>query len=246
MKKIIAIFCMTCAFTAGALFCKEAKNADEEKERWAITFKNGYFYPQECTLREIFDRSGGKGGYWVEGAARCRFWKGMNVEASGSYFKRKGYALCGTECTEVKIPTLGLGLKYFFNCADFCDDCSDCCKRFSLFLGAGLRVFFYRERNSSPFVIQCVDKTTVGGMVNFGIEVDIWKGLFLDLFVDYNFRKLSLGRGDFCNSCGSCCNPCCTPCTTTSSASFDSCCPSCCFDIHVGGVVGGIGLGYKF
>lgn len=245
MKKLLFLLSLLCISSIVA-----AKKNDDEKERWAITLKNGYFYPQECVLREIFDRSGGKGGYWVEGAVRCRVWKGLNVEASGSYFKHDGCALCGTECTEVKIPTLGLGLKYFFNCADFCDDCSDWCKRFSLFLGAGLRVFFYRERNGSPYVIQCVDKTTVGGMVNFGIEIDVYKGLFIDLFVDYNFKKLNID----CNDCNSCCNsccdpsctPCCTPCTTTSSTSCGFCCPSCRFDIHVGGVVGGVGIGYKF
>lgn len=229
------------------------EDEEEERERWALTLKNGYFYPQECILREIFDRCGGKGGYWVEGAFRYRFWKGLNAEVSGSYFKHDGIALCGCECTEVKIPTLGLGLKYFCECHE----------RVEIFVGAGLRVFFYRERNCSPYVCQCVDETTVGGMVNVGVEFNVYKGFFIDLFADYNFKKLC---PDCCNnccgpcgtsccgsSCETCCTPCCSPCGTCCNPCGTSCgspcgmcCPSCCYEIHVGGFVGGIGIGYKF
>jgi len=271
MKRILSL--ITCALIAVPCFCKEVKEvkeAKEEKEEYGVAFtlKNGFFYPQEKVLRNIFDRKGSKGGYWIEGAVRYNFWKGLNVEASGSYFKRTGYSLCcpvtcdstccstnccwptscntgcntsgcttcrcGCECTEVKIPTLGLGLKYFWECCDCCEP----------FIGAGLRVFFYREKNSSSYVVQCVNKTAVGGMINGGIEFDICNGFFIDLFVDYNFSKLN-------NSCNSCCYPCSTNCNTScnpcsSTTSCNSCCPSCCFDIHLGGVVGGIGLGYKF
>jgi len=206
----------------------------------AFTIKNGFFYPQDCVLREIFDRCNGKGGYWVEGAMRYNFWRDLNVELSGSYFSKKGIALCGNEYTKVKLPTFGLGLKYFFMCKDYYN-CDSCWNRLSFFVGGGLRVFFYKERNGSPYVAQCVDKTTVGGMVNAGLEIDLYKGLFLDLFVDYNFGKVDLDRNDLCNTCNPCCNP-----TPTSSTQCTSCCPSCCFDLKVGGVVGGIGLGYKF
>jgi hypothetical protein len=274
MKRILSL--IACALIAVPCLCKETKKeikkAKEEKEEYGIAFtlKNGYFYPQEKVLRNIFDRKGSKGGYWVEGALRYNFWKGLNIEASGSYFKRSGYALCcpvtcntnystsccnttccnttgcntecntsrcGCECTEVRIPTVGLGLKYFWDCCDWCQ----------LFIGAGLRIFFYREKNSSPYVVPCVSKTTAGGMVNAGIEFDVYKGFFIDLFIDYNFSKLN-------NCCKACCYPCSSPCSSsctscTSFCSTTSCCsycPSCCFDINLGGVVGGIGLGYKF
>jgi len=185
---------------------------EDEKEIRGIAFtlKNGYFVPQEKVLRDIFDRKGGVGGYWVEGAVRYEFWKKLNAELSGSYFERKGIALCGNECTEVKIPTLGLGLKYFFECNNW----------LSFFLGGGLRVFFYREKNYSQYVQQCVNETVAGGMVNLGVEFDVYKGLFIDLFADYNGGKTNLN----CNKC----------------------CSSSCCDINVGGFVGGIGLGYKF
>jgi len=244
MKKIIASLLITYAFISLSIAAKEINNDDEELHGVAITLKNGYFYPQEEVLRNIFDRCGGKGGYWVEAAVRYNFWKGMNVEASGSYFRRDGIALGGAECTEVKIPTLGLGLKYFWEVN----------RHVELFVGAGLRIFFYRERSNVQNVIQCVDKTTAGCMVNIGIEFNVYKGFFIDLFVDYNFGKLNF---DSCNcdssSCNPCCDPCCNSCVSSCSTSTccstnqcTQCCPSSCFDIHIGGVVGGVGLGYKF
>jgi len=266
MKKLL--FILTISLCIPILATEKNKINDNENEKYgvALTVKNGYFYPQEDVLRDIFDRNGSKGGYWVEGALRYNFWKGLNVEASGSYFKRKGYALCSPcsttccdtsccctpcwtcttnscnnccsscECTEVKIPTFGLGLKYFFECT----------KHIEFFVGAGLRLFFYHEQNYSPYVQQCVDKTVPGGMVNAGIEFNVYKGFFIDIFADYNFGKLNL---DCCNNscypcttCDTCCvsncNPCCSPCSP--------CCSSCAYDIHVGGFVGGIGIGYKF
>jgi len=255
------------------------KQEDEKKYGIAFTLKNGYFYPQDSVLRNIFDQKGPKGGYWVEGAMRYNFWKGLNAEISGSYFKRTGYAIlcpsstaccpttccttsccptscctpycntsccntscCNTscctnacECTEVKIPTLGLGLKYFVECR----------KWLEFFFGAGMRVFFYSEKNSSCYVRQCVNKTTVGGMVNAGFEFNVYKGLFIDIFADYNFGKVkpccktSCCNTSCCNT--SCCNTCCySTCTTT------TCCGGGSYDINVGGFVGGIGIGYKF
>lgn len=246
MKKLLLAFVVSLLALQTYAVTNNNENEDEkERECWAFTLKNGYFYPQECVLREIFDCCGGKGGYWIEGALRYRFWKGLNAEVSGSYFKHDGIALCGCECTEVKIPTLGLGLKYFCECHE----------RVEVFVGAGLRVFFYRERNCSQYVCQRVDETTVGGMVNFGVEFNVYKGFFIDLFADYNFKKLS---PDGCNNNNNCCNSCstscfsgnscgtCTPCCSPCCSPCGNCCPSCCYKIHIGGFVGGVGIGYKF
>jgi len=239
MKKIILGITFLAVFanlTTFASRVEKTKNKVEKKSEkneadydWAVTIKNGFFYPRDCVLRDIFCQCGSKGGYWIEGAVRYNLWKRLDIEASGSYFGKKGKALCGCECTKVKIPTFGLGLKYFFNFGDLSDN-SDWDK-LSFFLGAGLRIFFYNEKNESCFVKRCYKETTVGGMVNFGFEYDVHEEIFLDLFFDYNFKKLK----PCCN------NNCC--CTDDLSG---TCCPSCFADLHIGGLVVGIGLGHKF
>ncbi len=67
-------------------------------------------------------------------------------------------------------------------------------------------------------------------MVNFGFEYDVSKGFFIDLFFDYNFKKLKPG----CNNAYRSLNE--------DGARY----PSYFCDIDLGGLVVGIGLGHKF
>ena len=254
MKKLFLILSLLAASGlngfCGCNFCDSAPKEKSDECSYAFSVKLGYFYPQECTLRNIFCQCGGKGGLWVEPEFRWGFWKGLHATVSGSWFQREGRALvstcgdccnsccnsccesnCGSccnsccdsccdsccnsccecgPCTKVKIPTLGLGLKYFFDCHD----------RVRFFLGGGLRVFFYKEENCSCYVQQCVKETRPGVMVNGGVEFNICNGFFADLFVDYNWTKTNLD----------CC----------------CCCSSQCCDINIGGVVAGVALGYQF
>lgn len=220
MKKILFLLLIPMLYSNSYMRCDQIGDANYD---WAITVKNGYFYPQDKTLREIFCQSGNKGGYWFETALRYNIWKKLDIEANGSYFGKNGKALCSNECTNVKIPTLGLGLKYFFHVKDYIDS-SKFLDKISLFVGAGLKTFFYRENNKSIFVAQCVKKTAVGGMFNLGLEYTTKKNFFIDLFFDYNVKKLRPCYSSSCNTCE----------------------PSCRFDIDLGGFVTGIGLGYKF
>jgi len=231
---LVDVACQTCIETKPNKIKKKKREYSdaccEETDRgWAITIKNGCFYPQDKTLRAIFDCCGSKGGYWLEGAVRYNFWKKMNLEASGSFFKKEGKALCSDVCTKVKLPTLGLGLKYFFRDMDYCG--CDWRDRWLFFLGAGLRVFFYKEENASPYVLRCIKKTTVGGMVNAGFTVMARKHFFIDLFADYNFKKLCLDCDDVC----------------VQTDNITGCCkPSYFCKLDLGGVVAGIGLGGTF
>jgi len=229
MKTTKFLFTFICLSMITALYAQEKKDCDKECKGVAFTFKNGFFYPQECRLRKIFDRCGSKGGYWPELALSYNFWKRMHVELSGSYFKRTGKILGSSERTEVSLPTLGLGLKYFF-CGKECDCCCQgWCGRCSFFLGGGLRTFFYKEKNCSSYFLSCLKKTTVGGMINAGFRFRVYKGLFLDLFADYNFKTLK--PSCFCRQ---------------KDSEKMSCKPSSFSCLKLGGLVAGIGLGYRF
>lgn len=228
MKNTRFLLAIACFSMMASLYAQEEKEC-EKGCRISFTFKNGFFYPQECRLREIFDCCGSKGGYWPELAMGYNFWKRMHVELSGSYFKRTGKILGSCDNTEVTLPTLGLGLKYFF-CGKECDCCCEgWCDRCSFFLGTGLRVFFYKEKNCTSYFCNCLKKTRPGGMVNFGFRFRAWRGLFFDLFADYNFGKLKA-----CHFC------------SQYDRTTGSCKPSCFSDLKLGGIVAGIGIGYRF
>ncbi len=195
---------------------KTNESITKDKNKYAVSIKNGYFYPQECILRKIFSQTGSGGGYWLEGAFRWQFWKTLNLEASGSYFRRSGKSLGSNACTEIKLPTIGLGLKYFFDTIPF-------------YIGGGLRLFFYSERNSSCYVIHCLKKTAPGGMISFGFECNPYKELFLGLSMEYNKAK-------FKPNCG----------ITVEDETCVSCCPSKIHSIDIGGFVTSIELSLRF
>jgi len=233
MKNIIIIstiiFLLSSANLSALLDCNSYCDPCDNCCGIAVTVKNGFFYPQD----------GNKGGYWVEGACSYTLWNALNAEASGSYFNHKRFVICNNRCSEVKLLTLGFGLKYFFCPATWSENCcGNFFERFTFFVGGGLRLFFYHELDNSAYAIQWLDKTVPGGMINLGIEFDILECMFIDLFVDYNIAKATPKDGDVC------CAPCCNPCTTQNVDCYP-CCP-CISELNLCGVVAGIGLGVKF
>ena len=158
---------------------------------WMLALKQGYFIPQDKTLRSIFDGCGSKGGYFVEGAVRYNVWKCLYAEINASYFGHKGRALVSTvgdqsctctygECVNFKLPTLGAGLTYYF----WFRDCA------SFFVGGGLKGFFARITNDSPYVPRNDNQSSVGAFVHTGFMFDLYKGFSLELFADYLGSRL--------------------------------------------------------
>ena len=197
--------------------------------RSIVMLKQGYFWSQEESLREMFDCSGGKGGYYVEGEYRYNIYRDFYLNVSAAYFGRSGCALvcptlccdddccedccsdnCGKSSFKLKMPMIGLGAKYFWELRDKVD----------IFVGAGLRCFFLRIDNCSPYVPSCDSKNRVGGAVNAGVLVSPYKNFVMELFFDYLFGKVK------CDCSSSC-------------SSID-------YGLELGGPVVGLGLGVQF
>jgi len=255
MKKLLlaSLLCLTALPSLAHDRC-------HDRCRWLDGFsfvvKNGYFIPQSDVLRDIFHKGGhGSGGYWVEGDLRYNFWDCFVLEASGSYFQRHGKALISPKCvtleqplcdekTKVQIPTFGLGLKYFWSFIN--GDCHRWLTDASLFIGGGMRVFFYREFDDSPYVPKHVKKNTVGGMVDGGIQMTLCDRWLIELSLDYNIKKLEFKCTNSCKD--SCCkNDKCSKldCCITPTLP-NTCCPSARCNLNIGGAVIGLGLGYQF
>jgi hypothetical protein len=159
------------------------------EHNWIASLKQGYFIPQEKILRDIFNGHGSKGGYFIEGALRYNVWNCLYVELNGSYFEHKGRALVTTissdntykncsscsECVDFKMPTVGLGLKYYWW---FRND-------ISFFLGGGLKGFFVHIKNDSLYVPHHDNQSSAGGFIHTGFLFNIHKGFSLELFADY-------------------------------------------------------------
>jgi hypothetical protein len=195
----------------------------QAREHGLITsLKQGYFIPQEKTLRNIFNGCGSKGGYFIEGALRYNIWKCLYVDINASYFGHKGRALvinrsesnttcCNTygECIDFKMPTIGVGLKYYY----WFSDC------ISFFVGGGIKGFFVRIKNDSPYVPHNDNQSSAGAFLHTGFLFDIYHGFALELFADYLGSRLKC------------------PWQTTTSTRYK---------LDVSGFAGGLGLDYSF
>lgn len=213
MKKVLlSLACLGCICTSYA-----------HEHGWMASVKQGYFIPQEKTLRDTFKCCGSRGGYFIEGALRYNVWNCLYLELNGSYFGRKGRAVvttiasddsantCCKSCGEsvhFKMPTVGLGLKYFY----WFHDC------ISFFAGGGIKGFFVRIKNDSPYVPSCDNQNAVGGFIHTGLLFDLYKGLSIELFADYLGSRLKCPR---------------------STASIN-------YKLDISGFAGGLGISYSF
>jgi len=223
---------MKTIFLIGLIGCTNFLIANEacciKKEcHGTLLVKQGIFLPQDQALRNIFDCYGTQAGYFVEGAFRYNFYKGLNLEITGSYLSHGGRALvcqwpssctynqctsgttCCGELVRFKMPTIGIGLKYFFEIH----------KRVEFSLGGAFKVLFVRVENKSPFVIRNDNKNKPGGVVNIGMLFNPYKQFIVELFADYLIGKVK--------SCPS-----------------TDCSMNC--DLNISGFISGISLGCKF
>lgn len=198
---------------------------------WSFMIKQGYFYPQEKFLRDIFRSAGSQGGYYIEGDIRYNFCTGFNLEVNGSYFSHKGCSLvcaydfmcsgtildcqtpqkCECPCGDpvcFKAPALGVGVNYVY---DYCD-------WIGLLIGSGVKIFFVTIDTKYPYVLQHESRYAPGVYLQTGLMFNPCRGFLVELFADYMYGGIS---------------------------SKSTCCSSC-YKINVGGFATGIGLGYEF
>ncbi len=205
MKYVFLVSIILCV--SQGIYCCDDGCSATPGHQGAILVKQGAFLPQDQALRNIFDACGSRACYFAEGIFRYRFCHGLNLELTGSYLERKGCALicqwlgcsdtsvatnCNRwqQCTDYtarcgqsirfKMPTCGVGLKYFFEVR----------KRVAFFLGGAFKALFLDVENNSPYV-PCRDKKTLpAGMVNVGLHFNPYRCFVVELAADYLIGKV--------------------------------------------------------
>ena len=217
--------------------CDSPCTCDTTCSNWQVMFKQGYFYPHDKSLRCMFKNGcHHPGGYYLEGDLRYGLFCGLFLELSGSWFRQKGCSLVCVKSTTVRTSTatpatttqpaaktLTYGERFIyklptfgFGVKYFYDLCDNC---LNIFAGIGGKVFFMRERADYCGCCRCDKSNTVGGYVGGGLQWTPFCGFTFEPFVDYMFKK-------------------------TSNKKAPKCSVSRCLEL--GGVVAGIGIGYKF
>ncbi|EKE07967.1 MAG: hypothetical protein ACD_17C00419G0002 [uncultured bacterium] len=177
-------------------------------DRWYFECKPGYFFFTDEDMRHFFH----KGGFSFRGEMGYRFCEYFMVWFDGGYFQKEGSAIGGAESLRIRLATLSLGIKGIYDFNDY----------FSLYVGAGPRIFLMLLHNDSPFVRSDDNEVGIGGGFDAGFwiyPIPSWENFFLDIFADYSLKKLGISEDEV--------------------SSLDN-------DVDVSGLTVGLGLGFHF
>jgi hypothetical protein len=191
----------TCSYNEEMLFKDEPRYSCSCQD-WQIMIKQGFFFPHDNWLKLMLSSGCRRpGGYLIEGAVRYRLCKQLFAELRGSWFQHVGHSIVQILSTTTdasttlpastnlyfgekmcyRLPTLGLGLKYFW---DLFGDC------LNIFGGAGVNVFFMRSMNSCQGCCAYESRNCVGGCVGGGLQFKPLCNLVFELFADYLIKTL--------------------------------------------------------
>lgn len=136
----------------------------------------GYFYPVSETMRNLYHN----GGVEFEIEQRVMF-KTWNVWTNFNYFQESGYSKGLHDKTSVHIYPLSLGVQYQHHLYANID----------WYLGIGGSYTWINLHDHSQYVKQHGHKHGGGVVGKSGLMWYIRKGVFLDLFADYYYTKVS-------------------------------------------------------
>jgi hypothetical protein len=159
-----------------------------------ITFelKVHYFGPSDQAFQDIYG-----GGLMYGAEINIRAWESLDLWFGGNYFSKTGELTFTDEETELKLFTIGGGVKYRI-----------LSRIFALYVGLGLNYYQFKESNP----IGEVSDGKLGLVGKIGSDITISGGLAVDLYVKYASCKIQPAD----------------------------------FEIDIGGIMAGVGLGYKF
>ncbi|MCJ7651991.1 MAG: hypothetical protein MUP85_25610 [Candidatus Lokiarchaeota archaeon] len=138
---------------------------------FSIELKGSYFSPSEKAFQDIYG-----GGITYGGEVAIGLWKNLQFWLGGNYYSGNGGLTYTGEATSLKILPIGGGLKYELS---------------SGILGfyGGVGVNYYQYKESS--VIGNVNEGKIGFIGKLGLSLNVTKGLFIDLFVNYSYCEMT-------------------------------------------------------
>lgn len=138
---------------------------------FTIELKGSYFSPAEKAFKDIYG-----GGTTVGGEVSIGIWKKLHFWLGGNYYSGDGGLTYTGEETSLQILPIGGGLKYEFSSGTLC-----------FYGGIGMNYYQYKESN----VIGDVSKGGIGLIGKIGLNLNVTQGLFLDLFINYSYCKIT-------------------------------------------------------
>ena len=136
-----------------------------------IGLRGNYFSPSEKAFQDIYG-----GGMRFEGELTFSIWKNLQLWIGGNYFSQNGELTFTKEETSLQIIPIGGGIKYRYLAG-----------KIGIYGGVGLNYYLYKESN----ILGEVREGGLGFVGKIGVTVTVIKGLFLDLFGEYSYCKMT-------------------------------------------------------
>lgn len=135
--------------------------------------KVSYYHFSSSHVREII----GSGTALVQGELNYRV-NNFTLFADAGYFSKRGHSTGTCHKTRLEAVPFSFGAKY--NCG-------------LVYVGGGLRAFSVNIHNDYNYVRRHEQKTSVGGVVNAGLNY-CWNRIVFNPFFEYSFIKMNFGR----------------------------------------------------
>jgi opacity protein-like surface antigen len=141
-----------------------------------LEVKGSYLYPSESAFRDIYGK-GWKYGGEVGLGTNLNNLHGIEIWVGATSFNKKGQLTYTKEPTELKVLSIGAGVKYKLNIL----------RNFLFpYVGLGFNYNQFKETNLFGEISQ--DEYGYQGLI--GVYLKPFKGILLDLYVDYSSCKM--------------------------------------------------------
>ncbi len=140
-----------------------------------IEAKGAYLYLTHHKMREIY---GPVGQYGLE--TSISLWRSWYLWASGDVFHNDGKSLGFHQSTDITVVPVGFGIKYLRPINE----------RFDWYAGIGPQYSYLHIHNHSSYVTQHIDKWGWGAIGKGGFLLNLYKGIFLDIFGQYSYLNI--------------------------------------------------------
>jgi hypothetical protein len=177
---IISLLALCTLATKG--FCQEEPaKAKNNSFPTLLEVKAGYFFFSDPKMRKIYDQ----GGLDVQLCVSSPVWKWLQIYGSIEFFKKEGRTLNAHEKVNIWEIPLSVGLKPVARIASW----------IHYYATLGPRYFFVHAYTSSPYLNKRMSDNGLGGFVNTGFNFFPYRGLFIDIFGEYSYKRMHFHSG---------------------------------------------------
>jgi outer membrane protein W len=173
---ILVALPLACSTLIASLHADAAAKPTEEvsTSKNSLKVRGAAFFPQGSVIRDIY------GTVWPEGSIEysylfCKHWAAF---VNGAVTHESGHSIGQHQKTRMTLVPATIGVNAKFGCSSW----------FHPYLGVGVGAAYANFYNDSDFLTKHVHKWGFASFYQGGLEFDIKKWFFIDLFAAYRFN----------------------------------------------------------